>query len=297
MQRIQPCFWFDFTAEAAAKFYQHALMRTTLVSTLYYPTEGLPPFQKDFAGLPLAIKLSIDGYECSLINAGDAYTPNPSLSMMLHFDPKTNPKAEAELHQTWQALSEKGHVHVPLGTHPFSPLYGWVQDQFGVNWQLILSNNYFTPATHVMPCLLFINTTQNKARNALDLYSEAFEGAQLGTLITYKHSNDTIHPGAVRYSELQLYGQTFALIDADRTGDFTFTPGASLLIRCESQAEIDQLWDWLSATPSAEQCGWCRDEFGFSWQVVPANFAELLQQPVAYEKMLKMKKIVLADLD
>ena len=83
--------------------------------------------------------------------------------------------------------------------------------------------------------------------------------------------------------------------DGGPVHDFTFTPGFSLQVDCADQAEIDRLWGALSAVPEAEQCGWLVDRFGVSWQIVPARMEELMQRPGAYQHMLAMKKLVIAD--
>ena len=76
---------------------------------------------------------------------------------------------------------------------------------------------------------------------------------------------------------------------------FTFSPGVSLSVQCADQAEIDRLWDALSAVPEAEQCGWLVDRAGVSWQIVPANMAELMAKPDAFAHMMPMKKLIIAD--
>ena len=77
---------------------------------------------------------------------------------------------------------------------------------------------------------------------------------------------------------------------------FSFTCGVSLEVQCADQAEIDRLWGRLSAVPEAEQCGWLADKFGVSWQIIPANMGELMLHEGAFERMLEMKKLVIAEL-
>jgi len=78
---------------------------------------------------------------------------------------------------------------------------------------------------------------------------------------------------------------------------FKFTEAISLVVRCDSQQEIDHYWSRLSADPSGGQCGWTKDKFGLSWQIVPARISELLKHPKAMEAMLKMKKLDIAELE
>jgi len=91
----------------------------------------------------------------------------------------------------------------------------------------------------------------------------------------------------------ELNGQPFVGINAGP--EFKFTEAVSFSISCKDQAEIDHYWDKLSVVPEAEQCGWCKDKFGLSWQVIPENLEELMQRPDAYKHMMQMKKMVIAD--
>lgn len=93
--------------------------------------------------------------------------------------------------------------------------------------------------------------------------------------------------------EFEILGLRFVAINAGP--EFTFSEAVSFSIDCENQDEIDYYWEKLSKVPEAEQCGWCKDQFGLSWQVVPKNMNELMKQPDAYAKMMDMKKIVIAD--
>jgi predicted 3-demethylubiquinone-9 3-methyltransferase (glyoxalase superfamily) len=98
-------------------------------------------------------------------------------------------------------------------------------------------------------------------------------------------------PGSLRFGDLLVFGQWLAFMDAAVPQDFSFTCGVSLVVRCSDQAELDRYWDELSAVPAAEQCGWCTDRYGVSWQLVPANLAELMALPGAFEKLTGMRRI------
>jgi len=77
--------------------------------------------------------------------------------------------------------------------------------------------------------------------------------------------------------------------------EFKFNEAVSFSIACADQKEIDYYWEKLSTVPESEQCGWCKDKFGLSWQVVPKNIGELMKKPNAFANMMKMHKIVIAD--
>lgn len=93
--------------------------------------------------------------------------------------------------------------------------------------------------------------------------------------------------------EFELAGQRFLAINAGP--EFKFNESVSFMITCQDQAEIDHFWDALSAVPASEQCGWLKDKYGLSWQVVPENMSELMGRPHAFEHMMQMKKIVIND--
>lgn len=93
--------------------------------------------------------------------------------------------------------------------------------------------------------------------------------------------------------EFELGNQRFVAINAGP--EFKFNEAVSFSVDCKDQAEIDYLWEKLSSVPEAEQCGWCKDKYGLSWQIVPENMGELMKRPGAYAKMMQMKKLVIAD--
>lgn len=293
MQRIVPCLWFDHTAAEAADFYVSAFADARILDTHYYPTEGLPDFQKDFAGKPLSVDFEIAGYHFIALNAGPEFTINPSISFMVNFDPSRDPAARDHLDALWAALTDGGEVHMPLDAYDFSPRYGWVQDRFGVNWQLILTHPDGAERPTIVPSLMFSNRVQNRAQEAITFYAGVF-GGRVGFVAPRPEPQGPAPQGSVMFGDVDLLGQWFAAMDSGVEQDFTFNCGVSLVVECADQAEIDHYWSELSAVHEAEQCGWCADTFGVSWQVVPVNMADLMAKPGAYDKLLAMKKLEIA---
>ena len=97
------------------------------------------------------------------------------------------------------------------------------------------------------------------------------------------------------FGDAELSGQWFAAMDGVGEQGFTFTEAVSYAAVCQDQTEIDYYWDKLSVHPESEQCGWCKDKFGVSWQIVPANVDELLARPNGYANMMQMKKLIIED--
>lgn len=297
-QKIVPNIWCTRNAEEAGAFYADALPGTTATTGARYPDE-VDEWQQEFAGKALTVDVVVDGYLLTLINAGDEFRPNPSVSFMLNFDPLRfdgdRDAARAALDETWAKLSDGGTVLMELAEYPFSPHYGWVQDRFGVSWQLLLTNPEGDPRPFLIPQLMFCGAVQGRAKEAATFYSSLLPDSGVGFIAPYPQQTGPAAAGDVMFGEFRLAGQWFSMMDSGVAQDFTFSPGISLEVRCADQAELDTYWDALSAVPEAEQCGWLADRYGLSWQIVPENMGELMDRPGAYEKMMEMKKLIIAD--
>ncbi|RMB61461.1 VOC family protein [Tessaracoccus antarcticus] len=294
MQRIVPNVWCHGNADDIGRFYAAVLPDTSAEVVASYPTEDVPDFQRELAGQPLVVDVTVGGYRIRLINAGGEFRPTPALSFMVNMDPMMfsggEEEARARITSMWAAFSDGGEVRLPLGEYPHSKLYGWVEDRFGVNWQLMLADPAGGRRPILIPQLLFTGAAA-QARQAIDLYTGLFPGSAPGMLVPRPGDDE-----GVLFAEFTLAEQQFSAMDGGAAHDFTFTPGVSLEFDCVDQDEIDTLWAALSAVPDAEQCGWLVDRFGVSWQIVPENMGELMEHSGAYQRMLDMKKIIIADL-
>lgn len=294
MQRIVPHAWCNHTNEAAAELYCAALPNTSVISTVYYPTTGLNESQQSFAGEPVITELDVSGFRFALINAGDAFRPTPALNLMLNFDPAQMQDAEAQLRRTWNTFMQAGAKELmPLGEYDFSPLYAWVEDPYGVSWQLMLTNPAGEPRPFVIPSFLFCGPAQNQAQRAIETYMRVLPDSKMGNLVPWHEATGPAKAGSVLFADFQLCGQWFSAMDSGAETEFTFTPGMSLMLLCDTQEEIDAAWEQLSAVPESEQCGWLIDEFGVSWQIAPTHFQQLLQKPGAFQNMMQMKKLII----
>lgn len=290
MKNIVPCLWFDHNAEEAVSFYADAFPGLEVTDVRRYASEGLPDFQLEFAGLPLTIEFTISGQRFIALNAGPEFPVNPSVSFMITFDPSVDDDAERQLDELWTRLSDGGTVLMALDAYPFSRRYGWLQDRYGVTWQVILADPGTDPRPKVSPCLLFGAAAQNRAEEAIGHYTATF-GGQVGILERNVQQHGPATAGSVRYAHFTLGDQSFVAMDSAADQAETFGFGISFVVECEGQAEIDRYWEALSAVPEMEQCGWCVDRFGLVWQVVPANLNELMSTPDGWQRLLGMKKI------
>lgn len=137
-----------------------------------------------------------------------------------------------------------------------------------------------------------------QAEEAANFYVSVFKDAKLGAVSRYSQAGQDIHKmpvGSVMTVQFEIEGQTFLALNGGPI--FHFNEAISFMVNCETQEEIDYYWDKLSAVPEAEQCGWLKDKFGVSWQVVPTGMAEMLSNPDsdktqrAMAAFMQMKKI------
>ncbi|HMH31313.1 MAG TPA: VOC family protein [Methylomirabilota bacterium] len=138
------------------------------------------------------------------------------------------------------------------------------------------------------------------AKEAVDYYVSVFPDSKVTNTMYYPKTKEEgladfqlDMAGKELVIDFELSGNHFTAINADST--FKFSESVSFSIPCKDQDEIDYYWEKLSKVPESEQCGWCKDQFGLSWQVVPENTGELLKKPGAYANMMKMHKLVIAD--
>jgi predicted 3-demethylubiquinone-9 3-methyltransferase (glyoxalase superfamily) len=163
---------------------------------------------------------------------------------------------------------------MPLGEYPFSRRYAWVQDRHGLSWQLMLVDE--EADQKIIPCLLFSGEACGRAEEAIRYYADVFENSEVGEISRYAEGEAPSSKAKVKYAGFRLDGLDFAAMDNGYDVDYTFNEALSFVVNCSDQKEIDYFWDKLSKVPEAENCGWCKDQFGVSWQVVPANMEEIL---------------------
>ena len=145
----------------------------------------------------------------------------------------------------------------------------------------------------ISPCLWF----DSQAEEAANFYVSVFKNSKIVRTMHYDAASAEVSgqpEGSVLTVSFQLDGQDFTALNGGPV--FKFTEAISFIVECDDQAELDGYWEKLSAVPEAEQCGWCKDKFGVSWQIVPKNLDDLLTAPAAMQAMLQMKKLDIAEL-
>lgn len=297
-QKIVSSLWFDHQAEEAVEFYSSIFPGSKLTNTMHYPQteeEGLADFQKELAGQVLTIQFSLAGHSFEAINAGSEFHPTSANSFMVNFDPGKDEKAKERLDEAWKKLTDGGKVLMPLQKYDFSEHYGWVQDKYGYSWQLILTDPNGDDRPVIIPALMFGNKVQNKAAEAIDFYTSIFKNSKKGMSYPYGQPTGPATADSLMFADFTIENQWFVANDSGVEQDFTFTEAVSYSIYCKNQEEIDYYSAKLSAVAEAEQCGWVKDKYGVSWQIVPENIAELLEKPGAFKIMMSQKKIIISE--
>ncbi len=138
------------------------------------------------------------------------------------------------------------------------------------------------------------------AKEAVEYYISVFPNSKILSTSNYPESKEEgladfqlELAGKPLVVEYELNGQHFTAINAGP--EFKFTEAVSFAVYCKNQEEIDYYWEKLSSVPEAEQCGWCKDKYDLSWQIVPENMEELMKRPNAFAKMMEMHKLVIND--
>jgi predicted 3-demethylubiquinone-9 3-methyltransferase (glyoxalase superfamily) len=293
MRKIIPNLWFNGDAKQAVGFYVSVFPGASVISTSHYPKskdEGLADFQLDMAGKELTIDFEIMGFRFVAINAGPEFAPNPSISFFITLDSKE------DIDELWRKLADGGKELMALTKYPFSEYYGWVQDRYGVSWQLILNKPEGQWRPEVMPSLLFTQDQNGKAEEAIAFYTSVFKNSETGQLVRRTEDDPMAKAGTLAFGDFRLEDTWIAAMDGGVGHDFAFNEGVSLSISCEDQNEIDHYWEELTADGGEESvCGWLKDKYGVSWQVAPADMEELMKRPDAFKTMMGQKRIIIAE--
>lgn len=296
MQKILPHLWFDKEAVEAAEFYTTVFPKSRVLHKSRL--RDTPSGDCDLVNFELGQQ------EFMAISAGPLFKFNPSVSFIVNFDPllfgeshEGEKQARQALDAAWESLSEDGKILMPLDSYPFSQRYGWIQDKYGLSWQLMLTDPEGEPRPFILPALLFTGDNYGKAEEAFNFYQSVFRNAQPGALHRYPAGMAPDKEGMVMFSDFQLEDAWFALMESAREHGYGFNESVSFMLNCADQQEIDYYWGKLSAVPEAEQCGWLKDQYGLSWQITWAKMESFMRTASQEETdrvmqaVLKMKKL------
>lgn len=290
MQKITPFLWFDNNADEAVNFYTSLFPNSKIGKISRYDETGAAASGRP-AGSVMTIEFFIDGQEFAAINGGPAFKFNPSISFFAVFED------EKEVDKLWYKLVDGGSVLMEYQKYDWSEKYGWVQDKFGLSWQVSLGKKKDVGGNTVSSSLLFVGDKYGKAKEAVNFYSSVFKESKIEGIM---ENSD----GTVMHAQFYLFGETFMAMDSREDHHFNFNEAISFVVNCDTQDEVDYYWDQLTADGGEESmCGWLKDKFGVSWQITPKILIQMISSSNAEEAknamqaMLKMKKIIIADLE
>jgi predicted 3-demethylubiquinone-9 3-methyltransferase (glyoxalase superfamily) len=287
MQKIVPFLWFNTEAGEAARFYETVFPDTKIrtIATL----EDTP------SGTVENITLDLMGYELQMMSVGPLFKINPSISFSVNLKTKEEAKA------LWDRLSQGGIALMEFNTYPWSEGYGWCNDKFGVSWQIMTLGDV-PISQNITPALMFTQELVGNAEPAMEFYTEVFKNSKINGVFRYTKDQAPDKEGTIAHANFTLDGEQFMALDSAQKHEFKFNEGVSLVVYCGDQAEIDYFWEKLSAVPESEQCGWLKDKFGVSWQIVPREMDAMMRtkdkEALARvtQAFLQMKKFDLAKL-
>lgn len=288
MHKVKPHLWYETQAVEAARFYCSIFedSKVSNVTTL----RDTPSGDCDLVSFEIARQAFM------AISAGPLFKFTPAVSFLVAC------RTKREVDTLWSELSEGGKALMPLDSYPFSDRYGWTEDRYGLSWQVMHAGEK-SVGQKITPTLMFSGDVCGKAEEAMNFYASIFPNSTIGGILRYGPGEAPDAEGTVKHASFALEGQNFAAMDSALVHDASFNEAVSLMVACDTQQEIDHYWDGLSAVPEAEQCGWLKDKFGVSWQIVPSGLDEMMSKGTKAElarvtdAFLKMKKFDLAELE
>ena len=290
-QKIVPFLWFATEAEEAVNFYT-SCFRNSKTGTITRYDEASAKASGQPENSVLTESFQLNGQEFIALNGGPVFKFNPSVSFFV------NCETESEVDELWKKFSEGGMVLMELSAYPFSKKFGWIQDKYGLSWQLNLTGS----PQKIIPSLMFTGNKAGKAEEAMNYYISLFQNSEIKTLSRYPaggHGKE----GTVEFALFSLDKEDFIAMDSDADHQFSFTPAVSFFVYCDTQKEIDFFWDHLTDGGKEVECGWLEDKYGVSWQIVPTVLFGLLNNPDAgkakrsMQAMMKMKKLDIKTLE
>lgn len=284
INKIVPHLWFDKEAKEAAEYYTSLFPNSeiTNVTTI----SGTPSGNVDI------VNFKLWGVDFSAISAGPIFKINPSVSFFVYCG------SGSEIERLYTKLIDGGFALMQLAKYPWSEKYAWVQDKYGVSWQLDIGQ--INSAKKIVPAFLFANEKSARVKEAVDFYCNIFPNSEKIMDSPWDKSAG-MPEGSLLFAQFKLNNYIFnGMSGGTMKHEFDFNEALSFMIYCKDQNEIDYYWNKLSDGGVEQPCGWVKDKFGVSWQIVPVEMDEMMrtkdkeQLEKVTEAILKMGKL---DLD
>ncbi len=270
-KQITPCLWFNNQAKEAAKLYCSVFEKSKIT-----------------AQSPIVTEIEVSGQRFILLDGGPMYRPNPSISFYYICE------TEKELDNIWNAFKKEGNVMMPLDQYPWSTKYGWITDKCGISWQLALGE-ISEVSQKITSCLMFTGKQYGRVDDAIEFYTSIFKDVSVDGILRYGPNELPDKEGKVKHAQIAINRQKFMLMESAAEHKFTFTEGVSLTVYCKTQEEIDYYWEKFTESGEESMCGWLKDKFGVSWQIVPTMLGQIMSDPAkagkAAQAFMSMRKL------
>lgn len=274
--QIHPCLWFDGKAKEAAELYCSVIKNSKITTDT-----------------PMVVMFELNGKKIMGLNGGPMFKINPSISLFILAD------TIDETNEIWNKLEKDSmKVLMPIDKYPWSERYGWLQDKFGMTWQIMVADSG-DAGLKITPSMLFTGKQFGRAEEAVKFYSSVFNNSSTDVMLLYPEGD--ANAGKVMFSEFKLDKYPIIAMDGPGEHEYSFNEGVSFVVNCDTQEEIDHYWNKLTEGGEESMCGWLRDKFGVSWQIVPAMIGKLMADPEkgkrVMQEILKMKKLDIKTLE
>jgi predicted 3-demethylubiquinone-9 3-methyltransferase (glyoxalase superfamily) len=266
LKSILPYLCFNTGLEEAVELYTQLFPNSTIKNKISFPNLSSPDSKI------LSISFQLWGQDFLALSGGPTFSFTPAISFFVSCN------TPQEVDKYWTTLSKDGEILMDLGQYPFNQRYGWCNDRFGLSWQISLTKN----SQRITPFVMFIGENYGKAQEAIDFYTHIFPKSNI------------VNPDDKRFT---LYDLEFRIFENNFPHTFHLTPAISFYVSCDTQEEIDQYWYQLSEHGEQQMCGWLKDKYGISWQIIPSNFEHYVldndekRRKRVFDKILSMKKI------
>jgi len=262
---IYPCLWFDNNAKEAAEFYVNVFDNSKITSEN-----------------PLVVEFELNGVRFMGLNGGGQFNPTSAVSYFVYCGGD-----HSKIESLFRKLSEGGMVLFPIDKYDWSEKYAWVQDKFGVNWQLDV--DAINHPQKIVSALLFTNEKAMQVKEAATFYTSVFKDSKILMEYPFPDGENLL------FTQFKLNNYLFnAMSGGAEKHKFDFSEGNSFVIECDTQEEIDHYWSAFASGGKESMCGWVQDKYGVWWQVVPSILKELMNTPEKAQKVteafMKMKK-------
>lgn len=265
---IFPCIWFDKNAQEAAQFYTTVFEDATILSQN-----------------PMVTIMHINGCQFMLLNGGNTYSPNPAISYYVYCG------SEEMVQNIYAKITEKGKILMALDSYDWSPKYAWVEDEYGVNWQLDVNDS--SSEQKIVPSIMLSNEQFLKTKEIQQFYTSTFVPSEVLLEANYP-AGSSVPEDALLFTQFRIKDMLLNAMSNSQPFEYSFTAGNSFVVECDFQEDIDFYWETLGENGSYQMCGWLTDSYGISWQIVPKILKQLMadenRAPRVIEAFLDMQK-------